>query len=145
MCPCFFPCHFLFWTRWHSHTHTGSGGVLLRFPQQLQENVHLGYFHLWTLGQVLALLDLHTHTQSGESTAVNTGREKPTRLQSLPFWAPWCYYWPGGRHAGLLQVWCVIATSCHCCFMWPRAVAAGAVLFPVVWLKPNGSGPARRR
>lgn len=20
MCPCFFPCHFLFWTRWHSHT-----------------------------------------------------------------------------------------------------------------------------
>lgn len=44
----------------HVHARTrGSGGVLLRFPQQLQENVHLGYFHLGALWQVLTLLDLH--------------------------------------------------------------------------------------
>lgn len=149
MCPCFH-CRCLFWA--HSNTHTGcrsgcgsgcgSGRGLLRLPQQLQESFHLGYFHHWTLRQVLALLDLHTKTQSVESIAVKT-----MRLQSEPFGEPWCHCWTSGRHAGLLTgFW--RACNFHSMLLHAGAVRPelhGALLFPVVWLKPSGSGPARHR
>lgn len=38
--------------------------ALLRFPQQTQELLHLGYFHFWTLRHFLTLLALHTHTHT---------------------------------------------------------------------------------
>lgn len=97
-----------------THCHR-SGSVLLRFPQQLQQSFHLGYFHLWTFWQVLALLHLHTKTQSVESIVMKT-----MRLQSEPFWELWCYYRPNGRCTGLLQVYYRFIT----CLQLPLAAAS---------------------
>lgn len=38
--------------------------ALLWFPQQTEKFLHLGYFHFWTLGQLLTFLSLLTHAHN---------------------------------------------------------------------------------
>lgn len=37
--------------------------ALFWVPQQTEKLLHLGYFHFWTLRQVLTLFILHTHKE----------------------------------------------------------------------------------